>query len=90
MDSLINLSNNLPEGKKLIEKTVSENDLGVIIGVRGPAFITLFGVGVGPSRRPYTYPQVLELLELAAIMESALERAHFAAKVQREIGRAHV
>ena len=66
-----------------LEKTVSENDLGVIIGVRGPAFITLFGVGVGPSRRPYTYPQVLELMELAAIMESALERAHFAAKVQR-------
>jgi len=40
-------------------------------------------LGVGPSRRPYTYPQVVELLELAAIMESALERAHFAAKVQR-------
>ena len=49
----------------------------------GPSFITLFGVGVGPSRRPYTYPQVVELMELAAIMESALERAHFAAKVQR-------
>ncbi len=54
-----------------------------MIGIRGSDIITLFGVGVGPSRRPYTYPQVVELMELAAIMESALERAHFAAKVQR-------
>jgi signal transduction histidine kinase len=66
-----------------IERFIKEENLGILVLGEGPAFTTLFGVGVGPSRRPYTYPQVLELMELAAIMESALERAHFAAKVQR-------
>jgi signal transduction histidine kinase len=70
-------------GSEDLKRIFSENDIGVMIGIRGSDIITLFGVGVGPSRRPYTYPQVVELMELAAIMESALERAHFAAKVQR-------
>jgi signal transduction histidine kinase len=50
--------------------------------VEGPALFLLVGVGIPASRRPYTYPQVTQLMELASIMESALERAHFSAKVQ--------
>jgi signal transduction histidine kinase len=40
------------------------------------------GVGTVASRRPFTYPQITQLLELASIIESALERAHFSVKAQ--------
>ncbi len=59
-----------------------EQKLGVIALIEGTSLTTLVGVGVGASRRPYTYPQVTQLIELSSIMESALERAHFSAKVQ--------
>jgi signal transduction histidine kinase len=62
---------------------LSANQLGVLVIAEGPSFTALVGVGAAASRRPYTYPQVMELMELASIMESALERAHFSAKVQR-------
>jgi signal transduction histidine kinase len=42
----------------------------------------LIGLGQGASRKPFTFPQVQTLREFAAIIESALERAHFSAKVQ--------
>lgn len=59
-----------------------ENRLGVLVIGEGPALTALIGVGLGASRRPFTYPQVTQLSELASIMENALERAHFSAKVQ--------
>lgn len=61
---------------------LDEQKLGVVVMAEGPALSLLVGVGVGASRRPFTYPQVTQLVELASIMESALERAHFSAKVQ--------
>ncbi len=48
----------------------------------GPSLTNVIGVGTAASRLPYTYPQVTQMIELASIMESALERAHFSAKVQ--------
>lgn len=59
-----------------------ERGLGVLVIEQGPALTVLAGVGIGASRRPFTYPQITQLAELASIMESALERAHFSAKVQ--------
>jgi signal transduction histidine kinase len=70
-----------PEGAAVAD-FLREHSLGVVVIAEGPALTTLIGVGVGASRRPYTYPQVMQLMELASIMESALERAHFSAKVQ--------
>ena len=70
-------------GRSAVKAFLERGQFGVMTVGEGPSFVTLVALGVGPSRRPYTYPQVVELLELAAIMESALERAHFAAKVQR-------
>jgi len=70
-------------GRDALVQFIQEKRLGVLILEKGPGFSILIGVGVGASRRPYTYPQVTQLLELAAIMESALERAHFSTKVQR-------
>ncbi|HWL17416.1 MAG TPA: ATP-binding protein [Opitutus sp.] len=61
---------------------LTEHRLGALVIGEGPTLTALVGVGVAASRRPYTYPQITQLLELASIMESALERAHFSVKAQ--------
>jgi signal transduction histidine kinase len=53
-----------------------------MVFAEGSALTVLVGVGVAASRRSYTYPQVTQLLELASIIENALERAHFSVKAQ--------
>lgn len=68
--------------RQALARFLTEQQLGVLVMSEGPALSIVVGVGVAASRRPYTYPQVTQLLELASIMESALERAHFSAKVQ--------
>jgi signal transduction histidine kinase len=70
-----------PSRAALSEFLVS-NALAVLVFAEGPELSALVGVGYGAARRPFTYPQVTQLLELASIIESALERAHFSAKVQ--------
>lgn len=62
---------------------LAERHLGVLISVEGPALTALIGAGVPASRRPFTYPQVSQLIELGAIMENGLERAHYSVKAQR-------
>jgi signal transduction histidine kinase len=62
---------------------LEEQRLGALVMADGPAFSVLVGVGIAASRRPFTYPQITQLIELAAIMQTALERAHFSAKAQR-------
>lgn len=66
-----------------LQRFMSDQRLGVVVIVEGPAVAALVGVGVPASRRPFTYPQVTQLIELASIIESALERAHFSEKAQR-------
>ncbi len=61
---------------------LAEQQLGILLIEEGPALTILAGVGYGASRRPFTYPQATQLMELASIMENALERAHFSIKVQ--------
>jgi signal transduction histidine kinase len=68
--------------REALAKFLSTQRLGVLVISEGPALSIVVGVGVAASRRPYTYPQVTQLLELSSIMESALERAHFSAKAQ--------
>jgi len=62
---------------------MNHHGLGVLVYNEGP---TLQGLRrcrfTAASRRPFTYPQVTQLLELAAIIE-ALERAHLSAKAQQ-------
>ncbi len=65
-----------------ITKYLKFQNLGALVIGEGPTLSILVGVGVAASRRPYTYPQVTQLMELASIMEGALERAHFSAKAQ--------
>ena len=70
-----------PEREEL-GRFLADNGLGVAVAAEGPALTIIIGVGVAASRRPFTYPQVMQLLELASIIESALERAHFSLKAQ--------
>ena len=62
---------------------LAEHGLGVVVIGEGPTLTVLVGVGVAASRQPFTYPQVTQLMELASIIENALERAHFSVKAQR-------
>jgi signal transduction histidine kinase len=70
-----------PERVELAE-FLHEHELGVLVIGEGPTLTALIGVGVAASRRPFTYPQVAQLNELASIIESAMERAYFSVKVQ--------
>jgi signal transduction histidine kinase len=54
----------------------------VLVMGDGPTLTVLIGVGVPASRRPFTYPQVTQLMELTSIIESALERSHYSVKAQ--------
>ncbi len=61
---------------------LADQRLGALVFSEGPAVAALLGVGIAPSRRAYTYPQVMQLVEIASITEGALERAHFSVKAQ--------
>ena len=69
-------------GRVALAEFFKEHGLGVLVISEGPALTTLVGVGVPASRRPFTYPQVTQLMELASIIEGALERAHYSLKAQ--------
>jgi signal transduction histidine kinase len=72
----------LTSGRRALKDFLDKADLGVVVIEEGPALTLVIGIGVGASRRPYTYPQVLQLMELAAIIQAAFERVHFSTKAQ--------
>ncbi|ACB75689.1 sensor histidine kinase [Opitutus terrae] len=73
---------NSPDRAELA-RLLEERRLGVAVIAEGPTLTAIVGAGVPVSRRPFTYPQVSHLVELAAIMQAAIERAHFSVKAQR-------
>jgi signal transduction histidine kinase len=68
--------------REAVRQFLEEHKLGALVAEIGPALTVLVGVGVPASRRPFTYPQITQLSELASIFESALERAHYSMKAQ--------
>ncbi len=68
--------------REALARFLAEHGLGALVIGEGPTLTVLVGVGIPASRRPFTFPQVTQLLELASIIESALERAHFSVKAQ--------
>lgn len=70
----------LPEHE--LQKFMAQHKLGVLVATGGHTLNLVLAVGVPISRRPFTYPQVAQLFELASIIESAMERAHFSVKAQ--------
>lgn len=68
--------------REALGRFLQEQRLGALVFGEGPTLTVLVGVGVPASRRPFTYPQVTQLMELSSIIESALERSHFSVKAQ--------
>jgi len=68
--------------RDVVRQFLAEHKLGALVAEIGPALTVLVGVGVPASRRPFTYPQVTQLMELASIFESALERALYLLNAQ--------
>lgn len=65
-----------------LQTFLEEHDLGAVVIGEGATLTAFIGVGIPASRRPFTYPQITQLMELASIIESALERVHFSVKAQ--------
>ncbi len=61
---------------------LAEHRLGVAVVGESTTVTVLIGVGVAASRRPFTYPQVTQLMELTSIFEGAFERAQLSVKMQ--------
>jgi signal transduction histidine kinase len=67
---------------ELLTRYMTEHRLGALVFSETPMLNVIVGVGVPASRRAFTYPQITQLLELAAIIEGAFERTLMAIKIQ--------
>lgn len=65
-----------------LQAFMTREQLGVMAACGSQGLSVVLVVGVPETRRPFTYPQVAQLVELAAIVESALERSHYSVKAQ--------
>jgi len=65
-----------------LQKFVDNAEIGAIVACGSKVLSVIVAIGVPASRRPYTYPQIEQLLELASIIESAYERSHYSVKAQ--------
>jgi signal transduction histidine kinase len=61
---------------------LAEHRLGAAVFCETPMLSVVVGVGVPASHRAFTYPQITQLQELAAIIEGALERTLMVLKIQ--------
>jgi len=68
--------------RALLGQFLTDHQLGVAVLGGTPSLAVLSGVGVAASRRPFTYPQVMQLMELTSIFEGAFERAQLSVKMQ--------
>lgn len=64
-----------------LQRFMEKEQLGVMMVTSGQELV--LAVGIPASRRPFTYPQVAQLFELASIIESAMERSQFSVKAQQ-------
>jgi signal transduction histidine kinase len=67
---------------ELLGRFMTDRRLGAVVFSETPTLSVVVGVGVPASRRAFTYPQVTQLQELAAIIEGALERTLMVLKIQ--------
>ena len=66
----------------LMSGYLADHRLGAAVFSETPMLNVVIGVGVPVSRRAFTYPQITQLQELAAIIEGALERTLMVLKIQ--------
>ena len=69
--------------RKALATYLDEHELGVAVYEKGPTMSLIVALGVRPSRRPFTFPEVTQLRELVSIFDSSLSRTQLLAKAQR-------
>ncbi len=60
---------------------MQEHQLGVLV-TSSASLAMVLGLPVGRAQKPYTFPQIKELLRFVSVMESTLSRAHYLMKTQ--------
>ncbi len=70
------------QSRIILANFLAQNHLGVAVLGGTESLKVLTGSGVAASRRPFTYPQIVELIELTDIFEAAFERARLSVKIQ--------
>lgn len=72
-------------GRGAVRAFLTAHGLGAVVLGRGESVTVLMAVGLKPTRRPFTYPEIEQLIELAEIAEAALSRVRLTEQaVQRE------
>jgi C4-dicarboxylate-specific signal transduction histidine kinase len=71
-----------PERSRLSD-FLEANDFGVLVYEQGHSMTMVVGLGIRPSRKPFTFPEVNQLRELVSIFYSSLSRTQLLAKAQR-------
>ena len=66
-----------------LSRFLADNELALAVVIESPELNFVVGFGPQLLHRPYTYPQVLEAMELCSIFGGALSRGYLAAKAQR-------
>ena len=69
--------------RKALATFLADHELGVAVYEKGPTMSLIVALGVRPSRRPFTFPEVTQLRELVSIFDSSLSRTQLLAKAQR-------
>jgi K+-sensing histidine kinase KdpD len=72
----------LSESSIAVGSFLSNHRFGVVVAIKGATLEVVVGLGVRPSGRPFTYPEVAELGELVSMVEGFLARTMLAAKAQ--------
>ncbi len=70
------------EDRRELLAFMREHGFGAIVTSSSGKLSVVVGVGIRASRRPFTYPEITQLAELASIIENALARTHFSVKAQ--------
>lgn len=69
--------------RDLLLRQLDTWNLGALVFRTTSTLAIFVGVGIRPSRKPFTYPEVQQLEELAAIILTAFARAQLWSKAQR-------
>lgn len=70
------------QSSTLVGAFLDEHRFGVVVAIKGATLELIVGVSTRPSRRPYTFPEVVELGELVSMVEGFLARTMLAVKAQ--------
>ena len=69
--------------RRCLAQFLREHRLGAMVIRCSPTLMVIVGVGERASRRPFTFPEIVQLRELNSIFESALSRTQLLVKAQR-------